>query len=136
MTAYPLTSLITLLTVLLMFITSVIVGKARVTYEIMAPATSGHEMFDRAYRVQMNTMEAAAMMLPSLWIYAIFNGETGAFAMGVIWLLGRAWYAQAYLANPVRRGRTRSTRTQWSSVTSPARFGSKVTPEIRGRIPA
>ena len=104
MTAYPLTSLITLLTVLLMFVTSVIVGKARVKYEIMAPAISGHEMFDRAYRVQMNTMEAAAMMLPSLWIYAIFNGETGAFAMGVIWLIGRAWYAQAYLANPVRRG--------------------------------
>ena len=104
MTAYPLTALITLLTVLLMFVTSVIVGKARVKYEIMAPATSGHEMFDRAYRVQMNTMEAALMMLPSLWIYAIFNGETGAFAMGVIWLLGRAWYAQAYLTKPARRG--------------------------------
>jgi glutathione S-transferase len=104
MTAYPLTALITLLTVLLMFVTSVIVGKARVKYEIMAPATSGHEMFDRAYRVQMNTMEAALMMLPSLWIYAIFNGETGAFAMGVIWLLGRAWYAQSYLSNPARRG--------------------------------
>ncbi len=104
MTAYPLTALITLLTVLLMFATSVIVGKARVKYEIMAPATSGHEMFDRAYRVQMNTLEAAAMMLPSLWIYAVFNGETGAFAMGVIWLIGRAWYTQAYLTNPVRRG--------------------------------
>lgn len=104
MTAYPLTSLITLLVVLLMFITSVIVGKARVKYEIKAPATSGHEMFDRAYRVQMNTLEAAAFMLPSLWIYAIFNGETGAFAMGIIWLVGRAWYAQAYLADPVRRG--------------------------------
>ncbi len=104
MTAYPLTALITLLTVLLMFVTSVIVGKARVKYEIMAPATSGHDMFDRAYRVQMNTLEAAAMMLPSLWVYAIFNGETGAFAMGVIWLVGRAWYAQSYLTNPVRRG--------------------------------
>ena len=104
MNAYPLTALITLLTVLLMFVTSVIVGKVRVKYEIMAPATSGHEMFDRAYRVQMNTMEAALMMLPSLWIYAIFNGETGAFAMGVIWLLGRAWYAQSYLSNPARRG--------------------------------
>jgi glutathione S-transferase len=104
MNAYPLTSLITLLTVLLMFITTVIVGKARVKYAIMAPATSGHEMFDRAYRVQMNTMEAALMMLPALWIYAVFNGEIGAFAMGVIWLLGRAWYAQAYLSNPARRG--------------------------------
>jgi glutathione S-transferase len=104
MTTYPLTALITLLTVLLMFVTSVIVGKARVKYEIMAPATSGHDMFDRAYRVQMNTLEAAAMMLPSLWVYAIFNGEIGAFAMGVIWLVGRAWYAQSYLTNPVRRG--------------------------------
>ena len=104
MTAYPLTALITLLTVLLMFAASVIVGKARVKYEIIAPATSGHEMFDRAYRVQMNTLEAAAMMLPSLWIYAIFNGETGAFAMGVIWLVGRTWYAKSYLTNPVRRG--------------------------------
>jgi len=104
MSAYPLTSLITLLTVLLMFVTSVIVGKARVKYSIMAPATSGHEMFDRAYRVQMNTMEAALMMLPALWIYAVFNGEIGAFAMGVIWILGRAWYAQAYLSNTARRG--------------------------------
>ena len=104
MNAYPLTSLITLLTVLLMFITSVMVGKARFKYEIMAPATSGHEMFDRAYRVQMNTLEAAQMMLPALWIYAVFNGEIGAFAMGVIWLLGRAWYAQSYLTNPARRG--------------------------------
>jgi glutathione S-transferase len=104
MTAYPLTSLITLLVVLLMFITSVIVGKARVKYEIKAPAASGHEIFDRAYRVQMNTLEAAALMLPSLWIYAIFNGEIGAFVMGIIWLVGRAWYAQAYLADPVRRG--------------------------------
>lgn len=104
MTAYPLTSLVTLLTVLLMFVTSVIVGKARVKYEIKAPATSGHEMFDRAYRVQMNTIEAALMLLPSLWIYAVFNGETGAFVMGVFWLLGRAWYAQAYLADPTRRG--------------------------------
>ena len=38
----------------------------------------------------MNTLEAAALMLPSLWIYAIFNGEIGAFVIGVIWLLGRA----------------------------------------------
>lgn len=104
MTAYPLTSLITLLTVLLMFVTSAIVGKARVKYEIKAPATSGHEMFDRAYRVQMNTLESAVLMLPSLWIYSIFNGEVGGFVMGVIWLVGRAWYAQAYLADPVRRG--------------------------------
>ena len=104
MTAYPLTSLITLLTVLLMFVTSVFVGKARVKYDIKAPATSGHEIFDRAYRVQMNTLEAAALMLPSLWIYAIFNGEVGAFVMGVIWLAGRAWYAKAYLTDPARRG--------------------------------
>lgn len=45
MTTLPLTSLITLLAVALMFWTSLNVGKARAKYEVKAPATSGHEMF-------------------------------------------------------------------------------------------
>ena len=54
MTTLPLTSLITLLAVALMFWTSLNVGKARAKYEVKAPATTGHEMFDRVYRVQMS----------------------------------------------------------------------------------
>lgn len=89
MTTLPLTSLITLLAVALMFWTSLNVGKARVKYEVKAPATSGHEMFDRAYRVQMNTIESAMLLLPSMWIYAALIGDLGAGVSGAIWIVGR-----------------------------------------------
>ncbi len=104
MTPLPFAALITLLTIAVMFWTAINVGRARVKYEVKAPATSGHEMFARAYRVQMNTMESALMMLPALWVYAAFNGETGAAVMGLTWVAGRIWYALAYQKDPAKRG--------------------------------
>ena len=35
---------------------SILVGKARGEHGVEAPATTGHEIFERHYRVQMNTM--------------------------------------------------------------------------------
>ena len=104
MTTLPLTSLATLLAVALMLWTSIIVGKARVKYDIKAPATSGHEMFDRAYRVQMNTLESAMLLLPSMWLYANLIGDLGAGVSGAIWAVGRVWYALAYQQDPAKRG--------------------------------
>jgi glutathione S-transferase len=104
MTLLPLTSLITLLAVALMFGTAINVGKARAKYEVKAPATSGHEMFDRAYRVQMNTIESAMLLLPSMWIYAALIGDLGAGVSGAIWIVGRLWYAMAYQRDPAKRG--------------------------------
>jgi glutathione S-transferase len=104
MTTLPLTSLVTLLAVALMFWTAINVGKARSKYEIKAPATSGHEMFDRAYRIQMNTLESAMLLLPSMWIYAGLIGDIGAGASGAIWIAGRLLYANAYQRDPAKRG--------------------------------
>jgi glutathione S-transferase len=104
MTPLPFAALITLLATALMFWTAINVGRARVKYEVKAPATSGHEMFDRAYRVQMNTLESALMMLPALWVYAAFIGDTGSAAMGLAWVAGRIWYALAYQNDPAKRG--------------------------------
>jgi glutathione S-transferase len=104
MTSLPLTSLVTLLVVALMFWTAINVGKARAKYEVKAPATSGHEMFDRAYRVQMNTLESAMLLLPSMWIYASLIGDIGAGVSGSIWIAGRLWYAIAYQQDPAKRG--------------------------------
>ena len=104
MTTLPLTSLATLIVVALMFWTSIIVGKARVKYDIKAPATSGHDMFDRAYRVQMNTLESAMLLLPSMWMYASLIGDLGAGVSGAIWVAGRVWYALAYQQDPAKRG--------------------------------
>lgn len=99
-----LTSLISLLIVLLMFANSLAVGRARVKYKIVAPATAGHENFERVYRVQMNTIENVLMFVPAMWIYAVYIGDTGAGATGVIWLVGRVWYALAYTNDPSKRG--------------------------------
>jgi hypothetical protein len=104
MIALPLTSLTTLLVVLLMFWTSMNVGRARGKYGIKAPATTGHEKFECAFRVQMNTLEWAAMMLPSLWVYGYFLGDRGAAAIGAVWLIGRMMYAIGYMDEPRKRG--------------------------------
>jgi len=103
MKSLPLTSLTTLLVVLLMFATALNVGRARMRYGIKAPAVAGHEMFERAFRVQMNTLESAATMLPALWLYAGFIGDRGAGVMGVIWIIARVWYAIAYQTDPAKR---------------------------------
>jgi len=101
--SYPLTSLMTLLICLLIVATGINVGHARGRYGIKAPATTGHEMFERAYRVQMNTLENAVPMLPALWLYAVFIGDRGAAVMAAFWLIARIWYAIAYQKDPAKR---------------------------------
>lgn len=103
MTSLPLTSLVTLFVLLLMVGTAMNVGRARGLYGIKAPATTGNELFERAFRVQMNTMESAVVMLPALWLYAGLIDDRGAGVMGLIWLFARVWYALAYLQEPAKR---------------------------------
>ena len=103
MTSFPLTSFVTLLVVLLMFLTGLNVARARGRYGIKAPAVTGHEMFERVFRIQMNTLENAVLMLPVLWLYAGFIDDLGAAVQGGIWLAGRVWYAIAYQNDPKKR---------------------------------
>jgi glutathione S-transferase len=104
MQAYFFTSLVVLFTVLLMFGLMMNVGKARVKYNIKAPATTGNEIFERAFRVQQNTIENALMFLPALCLYALLIGDKGAGIGGFFWLFGRLWYAIAYQLDPAKRG--------------------------------
>ena len=97
-------ALITILTVLLMAYTVFMVGRARGKYGVKAPATTGHEGFERAFRVQMNTLEAALMFLPSLWVAAAFGVAWLSAAFGALWLVGRLWYAVAYASPAGNRG--------------------------------
>ncbi|NYE29462.1 putative MAPEG superfamily protein [Rhodanobacter sp. K2T2] len=97
-------ALVTLLTVLLLFGTMFVTGKARGRYDIKAPAISGHPGFERAYRVQMNTIENTVMFLPVLWLAATHGfGGLWAGVAGLVWLVGRSWYALAYLNDPTSR---------------------------------
>lgn len=97
-------ALVVLLAVLLQFGTLFAVGRARGKYGIKAPATSGHPAFERAYRVQMNTLEAVLLFLPTLWVAAHYGFGGWAGLAGLVWFVGRVWYALAYLQDAARRG--------------------------------
>lgn len=97
-------AVVTLLTLLLMFATVWMVGRARERYGIKAPSISGDPAFERAWRVQMNTLENAVMFIPALWLAAQYVDPLWAGIAGLVWLAGRVWYAVAYLRDANRRG--------------------------------
>ena len=101
---YHLTALVTLLAVLFYFFTSARVGRARMALGIKAPATTGHPDFERAFRVQMNTLEAMPAFLPSLWLFAIYISDTIAAGVGLIWIIGRILYFVGYMKDAEKRG--------------------------------
>jgi uncharacterized membrane protein YecN with MAPEG domain len=102
----PYIALITLLTVALMIATSMIVGRARGKYGVKAPATTGHPDFERAFRVQANTLESAVMFLPALWVAGSYSPRSAALTavLGAAWLIGRVWYIVGYLNAAEKRG--------------------------------
>lgn len=97
-------ALVALLTVLLQFGTMFATGWARSKYRIVAPATTGHPVFERAYRVQMNTLESTVMFLPTLWLAVHYGNVLWSGIAGLVWVAGRVWYALAYLGNASKRG--------------------------------
>jgi uncharacterized MAPEG superfamily protein len=80
-----------------------LVGKARGTYGIKAPATSGNEFFERYYRVQMNTLELLICFIPLLVIAANFWSPLAIAGIGLVFLVGRIIYAKEYIADPAKR---------------------------------
>ncbi len=80
------------------------VGKARETYKVAAPATTGNEIFERYFRVQMNTLELLVVLVPSILLFGQYFGSYLASALGVIYLVGRLIYFTSYVKDPKRRG--------------------------------
>ena len=79
------------------------VGRARGTYKVAAPATTGNEMFERYFRVQMNTLELLVIFVPSVLIFGQYFGSYVAVALGVIYLVGRLIYFTSYVKDPKSR---------------------------------
>ncbi len=81
-----------------------LVGRARGHYGVKAPAITGHEGFERVYRVQMNTLELMIALLPSMFVAARFWPASWVAAVGAVYLVGRFIYWRAYVAAPAARG--------------------------------
>ena len=79
------------------------VGKARETYGIKAPAISGNEMFERFYRVQMNTLELLICFIPAMFMAAHYWSPRIMAFIGAVFFVGRFIYFKQYTSAPEKR---------------------------------
>lgn len=97
-------ALITAVLLLEYFVFVILVGKARHSTGIQAPAISGAPQLERAYRVQMNTLEQLILVVPGMWLFALYVSAGWAAVLGAVFALGRLIYCAAYLKDPGKRG--------------------------------
>jgi hypothetical protein len=83
---------------------AVLVGQARGKYGVNGPAVTGHPVFERYFRVQMNTLELLIALLPGLWLFAHYVNPTVSALLGAVYLVGRFLYLRSYVSDPAKRG--------------------------------
>lgn len=96
-------NLVALLALAQYLVFGALVGRARGKYGVHAPATTGNEVFERYYRVQMNTLELLVVLLPAMWIAASYWDPRWVAAAGAVYLVGRIVYLRAYARDPGSR---------------------------------
>jgi uncharacterized MAPEG superfamily protein len=96
---------IVLLAVIQYFVFAITVGRARETYGVPAPATTGHPEFERRFRVQQNTLEQLIVFIPAILLFSAWVSAGWACLLGILFLIGRWQYSRGYIADPARRGR-------------------------------
>ena len=79
------------------------VGLLRGKYGVPAPKCTGHETWERMFRVQQNTMEQLVIFIPALILFAHFVSARWAILPGVLFIAGRALYSHLYIKNPESR---------------------------------
>jgi glutathione S-transferase len=98
------TAIVILLALVEYIVFQMAVGRARVRYEVEAPAVTGNEIFERYYRVQANTVEQLVLFVPAMVAFAYFVGDLWAAGVGIVWIIGRYVYFRGYVAAPEKRG--------------------------------
>jgi uncharacterized membrane protein YecN with MAPEG domain len=91
------------LAVLQLIVFGILVGRARGLYGVHAPAISGHPLFERYFRVQMNTLELLPALLVALWLGAKYWSPKWAAILGAVYLVGRVVYLLSYVKDPAKR---------------------------------
>ena len=79
------------------------VARARNTFDVQGPATSGHPMWERYNRVHLNTIENLVVFLPLLWVCGLFFNVVAAGVLGALFIAARVVYARGYLSEPPSR---------------------------------
>ncbi len=79
------------------------VGWARGKFGVKAPATTGHEVFERYFRVHMNTLENLIIFIPSILAFANYVHAETAAGLGTVFIIGRVIYFRGYIKEPKAR---------------------------------
>jgi len=100
--AFP--ALVSALALLLYVACFAAAGRARHRYDIKAPSVTGAPEFERAFRIQQNTLEQLVWFIPALWLFALYVSPSWGGIIGLVWIAGRAYYARSYYRDPETRG--------------------------------
>lgn len=92
----PFPSLVTVSALILYFVITINVGRARAKYQVPVPQTTGNLDFERVLRVQQNTLEQLALFLPALWLFSVYVSPIWGSVLGTTWIIGRIAYAWGY----------------------------------------
>jgi uncharacterized membrane protein YecN with MAPEG domain len=93
----PLVHLVVALALLEFFVFGMAVARARATYKVAAPATTGNEVFERYFRAQMNTLEQLIIFVPAILLFAAYVNAWVAAALGTLFIIGRALFFTGYV---------------------------------------
>jgi len=80
-----------------------LVGWARGKYGVKAPAVTGHEIFERYFRVHQNTLELLVAFVPAIWLFGMYVDPAWAALLGLVYLVARVLYLRGYVADPAKR---------------------------------
>ena len=98
------------------------VGQARTTYDIPAPLTTGNEIFERYFRVHMNTLENLIVFIPAIIGFANYvHIEIAAF-FGVLFIVGRFLYFKGYVKESENKSCRKCARWHLDGLSSLWRF--------------
>lgn len=98
-----LVAIVVLLALIEYVVLGMLVGRARGKYGVKAPAVTGHEMFERYFRVHQNTLELLVVFVPAMWLFASYVSPGWAAALGLVYVVGRIAYVVGYVADPAKR---------------------------------
>jgi glutathione S-transferase len=96
-------AIVTLLALLEYSILGVMVGRARHTYGVEAPATTGNPDFERYFRVHENTLEALIVFIPAVWLFSLSVNYHLGVLLGLLFVIARIVYAAGYLSAASKR---------------------------------
>ena len=99
----PVVHIVLALALLEFFYFCLAVARARDTYKVPPPATTGNEVFERYFRVQMNTLEQLVIFVPAILLFGWYVNAWLAALLGVLFVVGRAFYFRGYVRAPKDR---------------------------------